>query len=87
MLRVARFRGTAHTDEFLDNRQFHGNVFTLLGGAERVFRERVDDSLYPAPALRDALANATCHRDYSIDGGSVDHASAPGRSSSPACRS
>ena len=30
MLRVARFRGTSRTDEFLDNRQFHGNAFTLL---------------------------------------------------------
>ena len=71
MLRVARFRGTARTDEFLDNRQFHGNAFTLLGSAERFFREnlpiagrieadryeRVDDPLYPPPALREALAN------------------------------
>ena len=66
MLRVARFRGTARTDEFLDNRQFHGNALTLLGSAERFFREslpiagriepdrfeRVDDPLYPPSALR-----------------------------------
>ena len=85
MLRVARFDGISRTDEFLDNRQFHGNAFSLLGSAERFFREnlpiagriepdrfeRVDDPLYPPPALREALANAICHRDYAIGGGSV----------------
>jgi ATP-dependent DNA helicase RecG len=84
MLRVARFRGTDRT-EFLDNRQFHGNAFELLLRAERFLREslpvagrvlpglfeRVDDPLYPPLALREALANAFCHRDYSIGGGSV----------------
>jgi len=84
MLRVARFRGTDRT-EFLDNRQFHGNVFDLLLRAERYLREslpvagriapglfeRVDDPLYPPVALREALANAFCHRDYAIGGGSV----------------
>ncbi len=84
MLRVAKFRGTDRT-EFLDNRQFHGNAFELLNRAERFFREnlpiagriepglfeRVDDPLYPPEALREALANAICHRDYSIGGGSV----------------
>ncbi|MCC6630386.1 MAG: putative DNA binding domain-containing protein [Chloroflexi bacterium] len=84
LLRVARFRGTDRT-EFIDNRQFHGNVFRLLQLAERFLREslpvagrvlpglfeRVDDPLYPLLALREALANAFCHRDYSIGGGSV----------------
>jgi ATP-dependent DNA helicase RecG len=84
LLRVARFRGTDRT-EFLDNRQFHANIFDLLAQAERFLREslpvagriapglfeRVDDPLYPPIALREALANAFCHRDYAIGGGSV----------------
>lgn len=84
VLRVARFRGTDRT-EFVDNRQFHGNALELLVRAERFLREslpvagrvlpglfeRVDDPLYPPLALREALANAICHRDYSIGGGSV----------------
>lgn len=84
LLRVAKFRGTDKT-EFLDNRQFHGHAFDLLLRAERFLREnlpvagrvvpelfeRVDDPLYPPVALREALANAFAHRDYSIGGGSV----------------
>ena len=66
LLRVARFRGLDRM-EFMDNRQFNGNAFTLLANAERFLRdtlpiagrfeqdrfERIDEPLYPPLAARE----------------------------------
>lgn len=84
LLRVARFRSRDRS-EFLDNRQFTGSAFTLLAHAERFLRDtlpiagrfesgrisRIDEPLYQPLATREALANAFCHRDYAMGGGSI----------------
>ena len=84
-LRLARFKGTDKS-EFLDHRQERGHAFYLLEEAMTFLRrhlpmsgrfeenrlERIDTLAIPALALREALVNAFCHRDYSLPGGAVN---------------
>ena len=83
-LRLGRFAGTTEDDPN-DLRTVRGHVFRLLREAYEFVRqstpavvelspgrlERRDRSLYPPLAVREALANAFCHRDYALHSGAV----------------
>ena len=84
---MARFAGKTKA-EFLDNRQVRGGAFELLeeavkfcvrnlkirGTFEEGKLQRKDVMQVPYKALREALINAICHRDYSVLGGAVSMA-------------
>jgi ATP-dependent DNA helicase RecG len=83
-LKMARFKGLDR-DAFLDSNILHGNIFDLLDGAMLFIKrhlpiaakieegklERVETPIIPFDAIREAIINSLCHRDYGDSGGSV----------------
>lgn len=85
MIKMARFKGTDELGDFIDNQMVSGNAFEIMKAAnEFIMRhlpvasffdesklERVDKPLIPVLAIREALCNAVCHRDYSVHNASI----------------
>lgn len=84
-IRLARFRGKDRLVGFMDNRDYWGHAFDLLRRSEQFLLDHVpisgrvvpgkmvreDYPLYSPLTTREAVANAICHRDYTIPGGAV----------------
>lgn len=80
-LRLARFKGVDR-QEFIDNTQLEGNLFILFDEAmsflfkhlslsgKIIKAEREEELSIPYKALREAVINALCHRDYVHPGSS-----------------
>lgn len=79
-IKMARFRGRTKVEGFIDNQMERGNAFQLITLAHHFANrhlpiasyfvpgqlQRVDEPTVPQLALREALINAFCHRDYNV---------------------
>jgi ATP-dependent DNA helicase RecG len=81
-VRVARFKGTS-TTHFIDRADLHGTLPEMIDAAEQFIRRntrlaakivgfrRREVTEYPFEAIREAICNAVCHRDYRIEGADI----------------
>jgi len=81
-VRVARFQGTV-MGHFIDSADLRGTLPEMIDEAERFIRRntrraakvvgfrRREVTEYPYEAVREAICNAVCHRDYLMTGSTV----------------
>jgi ATP-dependent DNA helicase RecG len=81
-VRIARFKGTT-MGHFIDSADLRGTLPEMIDEAERFIRrntrvaakvvgfKRREIGEYPYEAVREAICNAVCHRDYFMDGSTV----------------
>lgn len=81
-VRIARFKGVS-TSHFIDRADLHGTLPEMIDAAEQFIRRntrlaakivgfrRREVTEYPFEAIREAICNAVCHRDYRIGGATV----------------
>jgi len=78
MIKMARFRGDSETSDFIDNQQFSGNAFKIIEQANIFMKRhfsiasfyqpdsfvRIDKPTLPVLAVREAMINSICHKEY-----------------------
>lgn len=82
---IARYPGIEKGNEYLDIKDFYGNLFDLIDNAEKYMKENIKERSeiiegriprkvipqYPYYAIREILTNAVVHRDYSVRGSRI----------------
>ena len=85
MIKMARFRGKTQLEGFIDNQMVDGNAFQIMKAANDFLMrhlpvasffvdtqmERIDKPILPVLAIREALSNAICHKNYSIQNSAI----------------